>query len=108
MSSKNLAQTSKFLALVLRHKPDEIGLQLDNKGWARVEDLVLLAPNHFTIPILQEIVDTDKKARYQFNEDKSLIRACQGHSIKDIDLGLKPITPPDYLYHGTTLPTVSL
>ena len=31
--------------------------------------------------ILEEIVRTDDKQRYSFNEDKTLVRANQGHSI---------------------------
>ena len=37
---------------------------------------------------------------YTFNEDKTLIRANQGHSIP-VDVELKEVTPPDVLYHGT-------
>lgn len=35
-----------------------------------------------------------------FNEDKTRIRANQGHSI-DINLALIPQQPPEFLYHGT-------
>jgi putative RNA 2'-phosphotransferase len=30
---KKLVSVSKFISLVLRHKPDEIGLTLDDNGW---------------------------------------------------------------------------
>jgi len=50
--------------------------------------------------ILEEIVRTDEKQRYSFNEDKTLIRANQGHSI-NVDVELEEKEPPDYLYHGT-------
>jgi putative RNA 2'-phosphotransferase len=33
-------QLSKFLSLVLRHKPDAIGLELDSQGWADIEQLI--------------------------------------------------------------------
>ena len=49
---------------------------------------------------LEEIVSTDNKQRYSFNEDKTLIRANQGHSIP-VDVELEEVTPPDILYHGT-------
>ena len=35
-----LKHISKFMSLVLRHKPEEIGLQLDESGWAAVEELI--------------------------------------------------------------------
>ena len=49
---------------------------------------------------LEEIVRTDGKQRYSFNEDHTLIRANQGHSIP-VDVELKEAVPPDTLYHGT-------
>ena len=50
--------------------------------------------------MLEEIVRADNKQRYSFNEDKTLIRANQGHSIP-VDVELKKAVPPDILYHGT-------
>ena len=44
--------------------------------------------------ILEEIVQTDEKQRYSFNEDHTLIRANQGHSIP-VDVELEEKTPPD-------------
>ncbi len=100
---KNLKSTSKFLSLVLRHKPEEIGLQLDENGWASVDELiekVNAKGNKIDINLLNEIVETNDKKRFAFNDDKTKIRASQGHSI-EIDLDLHPSLPPDILYHGT-------
>ena len=36
MSDKN--STSKFIALILRHKPEAIGITLDEHGWAKVSE----------------------------------------------------------------------
>lgn len=33
-----LVKTSRFLSLVLRHKPEIIGISLDEHGWANVEE----------------------------------------------------------------------
>ena len=49
---------------------------------------------------LEEIVRTDNKGRYSFNDSKTLIRANQGHSIP-VDVELKEIVPPNILFHGT-------
>jgi putative RNA 2'-phosphotransferase len=54
----------------------------------------------FTVDILEEIVATDEKQRYSFNETKTKIRANQGHSIP-VDVEFEIPTPPEYLYHGT-------
>ena len=36
----NLTKTSKFIALILRHKPETIGISLDEHGWADVHELI--------------------------------------------------------------------
>jgi putative RNA 2'-phosphotransferase len=100
---KNVKSTSKFLSLVLRHKPEEIGLLLDENGWASVDELIQkinAKGNNIDIDFLNEIVDTNDKKRFAFNDDKTKIRASQGHSI-EIDLDVKPSIPPNVLYHGT-------
>ena len=97
-----LTDTSKFLSLVLRHKPDTIGISLDEHGWANVSELIesISKTRPFDMEMLEKIVQTDNKQRYSFNEDKTLIRANQGHSIP-VDVELEKKTPPEFLYHGT-------
>jgi len=100
----NLTSKSKFLALVLRHQPEEIGLTLDAHGWAVVSELIEKMNSHgsdITSSQLDVIVSTDSKQRYSFSEDKLKIRANQGHSVK-VDVGLKEMTPPPCLFHGTS------
>ena len=101
--SKKLNEISKFISLILRHKPEVIGISLDEHGWANVSELLAGINNSgkpLTIDQLEEIVATDNKGRYSFNDDKSLIRANQGHSIP-VDVELRETVPPDILYHGT-------
>ena len=103
MNEKNKKTISKFLSLVLRHQPQEIGLNLDANGWANVDELIqkcAIKNIKFNFEDLKEVVATNEKQRFIFNEDKSKIRANQGHSI-EIDLALEPIMPPKFLYHGT-------
>ncbi len=97
-----LKETSKFISLILRHKPEEIGITLDEHGWANVDELIagIAKTQPFDMSILEEIVRTDEKQRYSFNEDKTLIRANQGHSVP-VDVELEQTTPPEILYHGT-------
>ena len=98
----NLNEISKFISLILRHKPEVIGISLDEHGWANVDELICgIAKNQtFTMELLEKIVETDNKNRYSFNEDKTLIRANQGHSIP-VDVELKEVQPPEILWHGT-------
>lgn len=99
MSLKNI---SKYISLILRHKPETIGITLDEHGWANVEELINGVSKTYplTMTELEEIVQSDEKQRYSFNEDKTLIRANQGHSV-DVDVELEEVKPPKYLYHGT-------
>lgn len=98
--SKN--EVSKFISLILRHKPETIGISMDEHGWANVDELLAGIQKSFDITpeMLDEIVRTDSKQRYAFNEDKSLIRANQGHSIP-VDVELEEKEPPEFLWHGT-------
>lgn len=103
ISNKRLTEFGKFLALILRHKPEEIGIELDEHGWAKVDELVEKIHDtneDFSLDTLELIVKTDNKGRYSFNEDHTLIRANQGHSIK-VDVELEEKRPPEILYHGT-------
>lgn len=97
-----LKETSKFISLILRHKPEAIGITLDEHGWANVDELIAgVAKTHpIDMAILEQIVAEDEKQRYSFNEDKTLIRANQGHSIP-VDVELEEKQPPEILYHGT-------
>jgi putative RNA 2'-phosphotransferase len=95
---------SKFLSLVLRHKPDAAGVTLDDNGWCSVDDLlrgagragIKISPDE-----LADIVATNEKQRFCLSDDGSKIRANQGHSLK-VDLGFQKADPPEILYHGTT------
>lgn len=98
----NLTKVSKYISLILRHKPETIGITLDKNGWADVKDLIKGVNKTYKLDMetLEEIVATDDKQRYSFNEDKTKIRANQGHSI-DVDVELEEVVPPEYLWHGT-------
>ena len=98
----NYKDLSRFISLILRHKPEVIGLSLDEHGWANVDELLagIGRTRPITMEILEEIVRTDEKQRYTFNEDHARIRANQGHSIQ-VDVELEEKEPPEYLFHGT-------
>lgn len=101
--TKKLIQRSKFLSLLLRHQPERIGLELDEQGWASVDELIeksVLSGQPFTRAQLRDIVEQDDKQRYAFNTKQTKIRANQGHSLS-LKLDLEQVTPPKLLYHGT-------
>jgi len=102
--NNRLAKHSKFLSYVLRHKPESIGIMLDENGWVSVSELLeasCAAGELITEALLREIVETNDKKRFAFNENGDYIRANKGHSLKSIDLALESIEPPEILYHGT-------
>jgi len=100
---QDMVKASKFLSLVLRHRPERIGLVLDRHGWARIDELVARAKGHgvaLTCEMIISIVATSDKQRFALDDSGTRIRANQGHSI-DIELGLEPMEPPANLFHGT-------
>ena len=98
----SLKDTSKFLSLILRHKPQIVGIELDEHGWADVAELISRVNKRRPLDLatLEQIVAQDEKQRYSFSTDKKLIRANQGHSIP-VDVELAELEPPAVLYHGT-------
>lgn len=103
MNEKQIKGISKFLSYILRHHPEAIGLELDEEGWVDVHELMAKSKTDYSVitrEILDIVVSTNEKKRFAFNEDRSKIRASQGHSI-DIELNLETQQPPEFLYHGT-------
>jgi putative RNA 2'-phosphotransferase len=102
MKNNNI-RISKKMSYLLRHHPDAFGLTLDAQGWCKVADLLQAFKDNGTPlsrELLEEVVATNDKKRFAFNEGGTKIRASQGHSIS-IDLGYTPVEPPEILYHGT-------
>jgi putative RNA 2'-phosphotransferase len=100
---RELISTSKFLSLVLRHRPEKIGICLDEQGWVDIDDLLAAAARSgrkLTRPLLDRVVRENDKQRFAISADRRRIRANQGHSVA-VDLGLEPVQPPEILFHGT-------
>ena len=96
-------QIGRFLSLVLRHRPEIIGISLDTSGWVETKTLIEACQKQgtpLTMETLEIIVAENSKKRFEFDAAKTKIRASQGHSVK-VDLGYEEKTPPDALYHGT-------
>lgn len=94
---------SKLMSLVLRHKPEHLGLTLDENGWVEVDKLLAVmkrSGKHVDRPLLEKVVRENDKQRFAFSDDKLRIRANQGHSVK-VDVELEQKVPPAILLHGT-------
>lgn len=95
----DLVSKGKYLSYILRHGKEEFeGGLIDGNGWMSIDDLV--SKKGFTKELIDEIVKTNNKSRYEYNEDGTKIRARQGHSIP-VDVELREVRPPDKLFHGT-------
>lgn len=102
MKTKN---SSKFLSLILRHKPETIGITLDNEGWVSINVLLKALNKHsqyekWNREKLEHIVETNDKKRFYIDKEFDRIRANQGHSI-DIKIKYKESIPTGPLFHGT-------
>ncbi|MEU6505907.1 RNA 2'-phosphotransferase [Streptomyces sp. NPDC046942] len=101
IDDRRAVKVSKYLSRHLRHQPERIGLAPDPAGWVEIDTLIAAAAAHgfpFTREELDHVVAANDKQRFAIEGGR--IRASQGHSI-EVDLGLPPVTPPPYLYHGT-------
>lgn len=98
-----MVRISKFLALHLRHRPERIGIVLDERGWVEVDELLAAAARHgFAISRdeLDRVVAGNDKQRFAFDDTGWSIRANQGHSVP-VELDLPVTAPPELLFHGT-------
>jgi putative RNA 2'-phosphotransferase len=99
----DVVRASKRLSYVLRHRPDSVGLTLDEAGWVDVDALLAALAAHglpLTRTELEHVVATNDKRRFALDEDGTRIRASQGHSVA-VELGYEPAAPPAELFHGT-------
>lgn len=97
-SDRYIISKGKWLAKLLRHDKEALRLgKIDEHGWRKVEELEEMGLSR---ELLDEIVSTNSKQRYEYSSDGKKIRARQGHSI-NVDVELAETIPPDVLYHGT-------
>jgi len=96
-------QLSKFLSLVLRHKPAVLELELDNQGFVPLDEFLSALQKQprwreVTESDILEVIDNSDKKRFELVEGK--IRALYGHSLA-VEVEYPEVEPPPNLYHGT-------
>lgn len=104
-NKKTVENVGKFMAYILRHGATAEGLTLDSQGWLAISDLMAKAQQHGYLAdnaLLEHVVATDKKGRYQISSDGQRVRAVQGHSERSVSIDFKQVEPPEFLWHGTT------
>jgi len=99
---------SKSLAWLLRHNAESEGFTFLDGGYLPVlEVLKHRRFEGFTVADVEEVVQSCSKQRYALStgvNGELLIRANQGHSIKNVEVDLEEITDPDAapkVVHGT-------
>lgn len=110
MDAKKAKKRSKFFSQILRHRPELIGIELEDGGWTDTEEFLEKISKYkkgdlITFPELEYVVENNDKQRFSFNEDKTKIRANQGHST-NVEMNYQPKTPPPILYHGTAIKNI--
>jgi len=108
---EKLITLSKFLSLLLRHRPDILDLKMRRDGFVNARELVKKIKRRprfgwVTIDDIKLLVTNDPKQRFElkYEEGELLIRARYGHSRSlPIRIQYKPIQLGEvkYLYHGT-------
>ena len=104
MDRRTATRLSKFLSLVLRHRPDDYGLAMDEQGFVDFESLidVLVAEDIVAETAEQDVLElVEGSERRRFQIDGGKIRALYGHSSR-IHLDYPADDPPVHLWHGTT------
>ncbi|WP_157264120.1 RNA 2'-phosphotransferase [Azohydromonas aeria] len=102
--SGRLVEASKFLSFVLRHQPEAVGLVLDADGWGNVDELIAGTARQgkqLSHELIEQVVATNNKRRFELSDDGQRIRAIQGHSTRSVDRQFEQRQPPEVLFHGT-------
>ena len=66
----SLTKQSKFLSLVLRHRPADFGIAIHPGGWARLDDILARAPLSPNRETVETIMRESGKARPAFSRSK--------------------------------------
>ena len=106
---KDLKKLSKFLAVILRHNPDDFGVTLDEHGFTSLDPVWQAIQKkygqRFNYADLETVVAGDQTGKKRYEIKHGQIRAMYGHSqIREIEY--MPAIPPEMLYHGTNAKAV--
>jgi len=94
---------SKLMSYILRHRPDEFGLVLDEDGFISLKELQQAIAeeagcSHVRRSHITEVILTSDRERFEVEDER--IRATYGHSHPHT-IRYEPTAPPRILYHGT-------
>jgi putative RNA 2'-phosphotransferase len=97
-----IERITRSLAYMLRHQPDQFDLELDDYGFAEIDEVVRALNERLGEPVDEENVEravtSGDRVRYEFQDGR--IRALYGHSISV--LPGEPTKPPEVLHIGVS------
>lgn len=100
-SDHGQGRLSKFLALVLRHRASQFGLDMDDEGFVSTEVLLRVIEEQGMDGVdraaLDAVCGTHSRKRFEIRGDR--IRATYGHSFHT-PIRYEAVEPPELLYAG--------
>ncbi len=101
--SEKLVRLSRLAALVLRHRPEEVGLTLDAAGFVPVEALAaaLRAQRGWESLCAEDLGELAKADPRRYEICDGRIRARYGHTVTVEQPG-EAVLPPEWLYVGAS------
>ncbi|MSS70150.1 MAG: RNA 2'-phosphotransferase [Candidatus Latescibacteria bacterium] len=98
MDNRDVEHLSKMLSLMLRHRPEEFGVEVDRYGYADLNAVLVALQDRspsVTMEDVEHLVYEAEKQRFEIENGR--IRARYGHSIP-IEIDREPVEPPEFLY----------
>ncbi|PSV00725.1 RNA 2'-phosphotransferase [Photobacterium kishitanii] len=106
LNTKTINSKGRLLTFILRHKPEDAGVTLNDQGWCDIEPLLKNLKkgqqNKITLNELFELVENDDESRFQISPDGKEIRCLQGHSLSYVKIDFVTVKPEFNLFHGTS------
>jgi putative RNA 2'-phosphotransferase len=97
-------RVSKLLSLILRHRPDEFGLKMDQYGYVPLEEIIEAIGERYGETDNERIQQLIKQSlQHRFIITDKGIKALYGHSFF-VEMDGDPMDPlPEHLYMGSTV-----
>jgi putative RNA 2'-phosphotransferase len=103
MDSRQRKRLSKYLSLVLRHRPEAAGVALDARGCCPIDELAAAATRALRFPVdraaIEELARPAPGEKIRFEVEGDLVRAGHGHSLPVN--GYRRVEVSATLYHAT-------
>ena len=89
---------SKLLSLILRHRPDEFGLNMDEYGYIPLDEVVEAVQQRYSAveeDDIRDLIETSRQRRFEIVDDR--VRALYGHTFY-VEMDGDPMEAPESLF----------